>query len=208
VSSPISWRSQHIWLGRPLNSKPLVCLVPSDSGILSLGVRDGDDRPSTAEEAVRAFVAEHPSLEDALGRISTVAQLATLAETDTGRRLVVGNTHLFYHPQAVHVRILQAHQLLSHAHRTVHAEASRRCAAVAAAAHVLHLPIDRVYVHRCESKSSRGLELCKSAVAAVGSSRQQRTGSVGSVRPPLLCAYVIPGLGLQPDVSHGCKAAC
>lgn len=91
-----------------------------------------------ADEAVRAFVAEHPSLEDALGRISTVAHLATLEETGTGRRLVVGNTHLFYHPQAVHVRILQAHQLLTHAHRAVHAEVSRRCAA-AAAAHVLHL---------------------------------------------------------------------
>ena len=72
-------------------------------------------------------MAAHPSLEDALGRISTVAQLVTVEENGTGRRLVIGNTHLFYHPQAVHVRILQAHQLLTHAHRAVHAEASRRC---------------------------------------------------------------------------------
>lgn len=67
--------------------------------------------------AVRALIAEHAELEEVLmRRVGTVAQAVVLrvrAGGDGQRRLVVGNTHLFFHPQADHVRLLQVHALLS-----------------------------------------------------------------------------------------------
>jgi 2',5'-phosphodiesterase len=59
----------------------------------------------------------------AMSKISTVAQLAVLEPVATDSELdasatpalVVANTHLFFHPGAVHLRVLQARWLLRHA---------------------------------------------------------------------------------------------
>jgi 2',5'-phosphodiesterase len=75
-----------------------------------------------------ALLAAQPGLATALRRVTTVAQLALLAPvrapTDADANshagsqpplpppLLVANTHLFFHPRAGHVRLLQAHALL------------------------------------------------------------------------------------------------
>jgi 2',5'-phosphodiesterase len=40
-------------------------------------------------------------------RLGHVAQLLTVQDKMTGRRLLVANTHLFYHPLASHIRLMQ-----------------------------------------------------------------------------------------------------
>lgn len=47
-----------------------------------------------------------------LPNMSTVFQVTALRHAASGERIVVANTHLFYHPQARHVRLLQAYCLL------------------------------------------------------------------------------------------------
>ena len=50
-------------------------------------------------------------LKTALKKITSIAQLVKLKSIVNGKEIVVGNTHLFFHPGAMHVRILQAHAL-------------------------------------------------------------------------------------------------
>ncbi len=44
-------------------------------------------------------------------RLGHVAQLLTIQDKMTGRRLLVANTHLFYHPLASHIRLMQMYVL-------------------------------------------------------------------------------------------------
>jgi 2',5'-phosphodiesterase len=44
-------------------------------------------------------------------RLGHVAQLLTVQDKMTGRRLLVANTHLFYHPLASHIRLMQMYVL-------------------------------------------------------------------------------------------------
>ncbi|CAJ1366825.1 unnamed protein product [Effrenium voratum] len=46
-------------------------------------------------------------LEGILPRMSTIFQMSVLRHKATGKTLVVVNTHLFYHPNARHIRLLQ-----------------------------------------------------------------------------------------------------
>jgi len=46
-------------------------------------------------------------LDGILPRMSTVFQISVLRHKASGRSLVVANTHLFYHPNARHIRLLQ-----------------------------------------------------------------------------------------------------
>jgi len=58
---------------------------------------------------------ENAELSKALDKITSVAQLARVQTIDGERDFCVGNTHLFFHPGAAHIRILQAHALVSKA---------------------------------------------------------------------------------------------
>lgn len=66
------------------------------------------------------LLADEPDTAEALESVTTCAQLAFLVPVvaegqpwGSRRPLVVGNTHLFFHPQAAHIRLIQAHTLLS-----------------------------------------------------------------------------------------------
>ena len=106
--------------------------------------------PLPEERDTEAWVRTQPHLRDALSKVSTVAHVCVLesvlddddddadaemknvpgdSTTDaasTGRRrsLVVANTHLFFHPGAVHLRVLQSRWLLRHADRARRARAA------------------------------------------------------------------------------------
>lgn len=55
-----------------------------------------------------------PDLEDILGgTLGTVAQIAVVRVNGSNRLLCLANTHLFYHPMASYLRLLQAHTLTS-----------------------------------------------------------------------------------------------
>jgi len=60
------------------------------------------------------WLKEQHGLADSLERVTTVGQLALLKPAKGGflQPLLVANAHLFYHPRAGHVRILQLHTLL------------------------------------------------------------------------------------------------
>lgn len=76
----------------------------------------GDERFRPKLDELKATM---PQLEqDILPRLKTLAQLAVLETREphpggVPRRLVVANTHLFYHPKAPHVRLLQTSGLLA-----------------------------------------------------------------------------------------------
>ncbi|KAG5493956.1 hypothetical protein JKF63_01788 [Porcisia hertigi] len=57
-------------------------------------------------------VAACPELKEALSVVTSIGALVVLRETTSGKEVVVGNTHLFYHANACHLRILQAYMLL------------------------------------------------------------------------------------------------
>jgi len=79
--------------------------------------------PVPEEAQTAAFVASQPHLREALDAISTVGLIATLEpvsrpdEVDERKPLVVANAHLFFHPGATHVRVLQTRWLLRHAQK-------------------------------------------------------------------------------------------
>ncbi|ACO66256.1 predicted protein, partial [Micromonas commoda] len=72
--------------------------------------------PMPEERDTSDWVSSQPHLADALSKVNTVAQLAVLeSAAGDGRAVVVANTHLFFHPGAVHLRVMQARWLLRHA---------------------------------------------------------------------------------------------
>jgi mRNA deadenylase 3'-5' endonuclease subunit Ccr4 len=71
--------------------------------------------PATQASPLGNLLARRSNLHALLGQLGTVAQavvLRTRCAAAGGRTLVVANTHLYYHPQADHVRLIQAHGLL------------------------------------------------------------------------------------------------
>lgn len=72
--------------------------------------------PMPEERDTSDWVSSQPHLAHALSKVNTVAQLAVLeSAAGDGRAVVVANTHLFFHPGAVHLRVMQARWLLRHA---------------------------------------------------------------------------------------------
>jgi 2',5'-phosphodiesterase len=72
----------------------------------------------TPPSALAPLLGAHPAMLTAMGRVNTVAQLAVLlpvkqsGDMAAPPPLLVANTHLFFHPGAPHIRILQADALL------------------------------------------------------------------------------------------------
>lgn len=55
------------------------------------------------------IVKDHPHLEEVLHRVTSIGMVTVLRDKFAGGKIVlVGNTHLFYHPNGCHVRALQA----------------------------------------------------------------------------------------------------
>jgi len=66
------------------------------------------------DPTVLAALSQHEQTKDVLGSVTTVAQGVVLRDLSVpAKRLLVANTHLFYHPHANHIRLLQLHMLLS-----------------------------------------------------------------------------------------------
>ena len=65
---------------------------------------------------VARWIEEETNVElaKALDKITSIAQLIKV-RTASGGALCVGNTHLFFHPGAMHVRVLQAHEFVRRA---------------------------------------------------------------------------------------------
>ena len=72
----------------------------------------------TPPSALAPLLGAHPAMVTAMGRVNTVAQLAVLlpvkrsGDCERLPPLLVANTHLFFHPGAPHIRILQTDALL------------------------------------------------------------------------------------------------
>lgn len=65
------------------------------------------------EAKLAAGIALHAEMKEALSNVTSVGAVLTLKETSTGQELVLGNTHLFYHANACHIRVVQAYLMLS-----------------------------------------------------------------------------------------------
>ena len=88
------------------------------------GSRSADETTAPCRRWVSDFVKVLPNLERVLKGVSSVAQLAVLqpvveGEAHQGRRLVVTNSHFFYHKDACHVRAIQAKMLVDEVERTI-----------------------------------------------------------------------------------------
>jgi len=84
------------------------------------------DKLPGLDESTRAAVSAHRATRGVLTSIKTIAHGVLLQDSLVpGRRLMVANTHLFYHPNANHVRLLQLYMLTN--------ELSRRAKDVEAA---------------------------------------------------------------------------
>eukprot|EP00915_Cephaloidophora_sp_WS-2016_P009347 GHVH01013394.1.p1 GENE.GHVH01013394.1~~GHVH01013394.1.p1 ORF type:complete len:682 (+),score=86.31 GHVH01013394.1:222-2048(+) len=57
---------------------------------------------------------------DDLRHLSTIFQVVLVKDNHTDQFILVANTHLFFHPQASHTRLLQVHILLSYLHHLRH----------------------------------------------------------------------------------------
>eukprot|EP00659_Diplonema_papillatum_P017225 gene17225-26448_t len=61
---------------------------------------------------LQPYLDDNPKVAKCLQKTSTVGQVLVLEEVaEGGRKWVVGNTHLWFHPMGSHVRLLQAHML-------------------------------------------------------------------------------------------------
>jgi 2',5'-phosphodiesterase len=59
-------------------------------------------------DKIRSFLAVLPDLRQVVEeRVGQILQVVRLKSKNSSKRLVVGNTHLFYHPLADHVRLMQ-----------------------------------------------------------------------------------------------------
>ncbi|CCW60623.1 unnamed protein product [Phytomonas sp. EM1] len=67
----------------------------------------GRDHPELASR-----LDAHAELKEALQRVTSIGVVLLLREIATGQEVVLGSTHLFYHANACHIRILQAYMLL------------------------------------------------------------------------------------------------
>lgn len=63
--------------------------------------------PDLAEQ-----VSGSPELKEALANVTSIAAYIILCVRNSEREVVVGNTHLFYHANACHIRILQTYMLM------------------------------------------------------------------------------------------------
>jgi 2',5'-phosphodiesterase len=60
-------------------------------------------------ELAETIIKDHPHLEEALHRVTSIGLVTVLRDKHAkGRVVVVGNTHLFYHPNGCHIRAIQA----------------------------------------------------------------------------------------------------
>lgn len=48
-----------------------------------------------------------PDIEDILLKVMTSLQVTILQSKILKRRIIIGNTHLYYHPDAAHIRVIQ-----------------------------------------------------------------------------------------------------
>ncbi|CCW66562.1 unnamed protein product [Phytomonas sp. Hart1] len=64
-----------------------------------------------------AQLGAHPEFQEACEKITSIGVGVLLKEVPTGQEVVLGSTHLFYHPNACHIRVLQAYLLLHRLHR-------------------------------------------------------------------------------------------
>eukprot|EP00439_Symbiodinium_sp_Y106_P054859 s693_g7.t1 len=63
-------------------------------------------------EAEVAAIQGHAATSALLAQVQTAAQSVILKDVLTGRRLLVANTHLYWHANANHIRLIQLHALL------------------------------------------------------------------------------------------------
>ncbi|KAF8276789.1 putative Endonuclease/Exonuclease/phosphatase family [Trypanosoma cruzi] len=59
-----------------------------------------------------ARVSLYPEFREALEKVTSIGALVLLKDLHTKEELIVGNTHLFYHANACHIRLLQVYMLL------------------------------------------------------------------------------------------------
>ncbi|KAG5467862.1 hypothetical protein LSCM4_00948 [Leishmania orientalis] len=70
------------------------------------------DTLSTMFPELAGRVGACPELKEALSAVTSIGARVVLRETTSGKEVVAGNTHLFYHANACHIRVLQAYMLL------------------------------------------------------------------------------------------------
>lgn len=82
--------------------------------------------------ALAGRVGACPELRESIAAVTSIGARVVLRERTSGRELVVGNTHLFYHANGCHIRILQAYMLLHWLHNAAVATTPQEEAASAA----------------------------------------------------------------------------
>eukprot|EP01064_Diplonema_japonicum_P034157 TRINITY_DN6998_c0_g1_i2.p1 TRINITY_DN6998_c0_g1~~TRINITY_DN6998_c0_g1_i2.p1 ORF type:complete len:622 (+),score=82.78 TRINITY_DN6998_c0_g1_i2:62-1927(+) len=62
-------------------------------------------------EPILKYYEEQTKVKETIEKTTTVAQIVVLKNKTTGKVIVVGNTHLWFHPKGGHIRVLQLHTL-------------------------------------------------------------------------------------------------
>lgn len=65
--------------------------------------------PALAEEIEQG----HPHVRQALGFVPSAATYQVLVDNNTGKKVIVSNTHLYYHPDGCHIRAIQCAMLMT-----------------------------------------------------------------------------------------------
>nr|CCC90137.1 conserved hypothetical protein [Trypanosoma congolense IL3000] len=74
----------------------------------------------TDHPQLAADVSKHEEFKEALRNVTSIGVMLQLKDRITNEKLLVGNTHLFYHANACHIRLLQAFMLLSRLQQMAH----------------------------------------------------------------------------------------
>ena len=89
---------------------------------ISLGKDIPTDIPGC--ENLYEYLNKFEKVKTCIEKVTTVAQVTHLKCTETGKSIIVANTHLWFHPLGSHIRVLQLHVLMSFAAKIAREESA------------------------------------------------------------------------------------
>ena len=79
--------------------------------VAALQAEEAGGGAETWRKQLLDYCARVPKVTEVIEKTGTVCQVSALRDTQTGQCVVVGNTHLWFHPRGSHIRVLQLFML-------------------------------------------------------------------------------------------------
>ena len=105
------------WVGKSGQTMEGCAMFFASSKFESIEREEAIKLTEIEDKGLRRWIADDNNTELAmvLKKITSIAQLVRVKSRVSGESFCIGNTHLFFHPGAMHVRVLQAHEFTTQA---------------------------------------------------------------------------------------------